>query len=101
MAQGHQGGLQQQKQGEHKAGCSLRVRVSEAKACARPDPGLPASTGNKTRVSAAAAPGPGLSQHTHLGPTSRTLLPRGGTAPGLYTAHHPPLAPALSPPHRP
>ena len=46
MAQGHQGGLQQQKQGEHKAGCSLRVRVSEAKACARPDPGLPASIGN-------------------------------------------------------
>ena len=66
MARGHQGGLQQQKQGEHKAGRSLRMRAPEAQACARPDPGLPASTGDETLsvLLQPQAPGP---PSTHIG----------------------------------
>lgn len=100
MARGHRGGLQQQKQGQRKAGRSLRVWVSEAQACANPDPGLPASKGEKTRVSAAAAPGPGLSQHTHLGPTSPHTPAMGRSCPSTLYCSPPTLGPCSVTPAR-
>lgn len=100
MARGHRGGLQQQKQGQRKAGRSLRVWVSEAQACAHPDPGLPASKGEKTRVSAAAAPGPGLSQHTHLGPTSPHTPAMGRSCPSTLYCSPPTLGPCSVTPAR-
>lgn len=100
MAWGHRGGLQQQKQGQRKAGRSLRVRVSEAQGCAHPNPGLPASTGDETRVSAAAAPGARLSQHTHLGPTSPHTPAMGRSCPLTLYSSPPTLDPCSVTPAR-
>ena len=47
MARGHRGGLRQQEQGEHEAGRSLHARVSEAQACAHPDPGFQPPQGTR------------------------------------------------------